>query len=205
MAEKDTSTLLIFKNQLGSGRMAQWLVAALFCRRKLECRFKSRRGIFQFFFSFIVFLPFGFLLFILTADLVSFARFLRKRISSYSGLPFEMHWKLPSKARIASDFSTLLRIKQGEKRKRCHSEIDKRRQYFSTKNPINSLNKLAMNNRRLLIAAEFHFVHSVEKDSFKKHDKLTQNSVSFSCPSKQVSRCMLHNKGDFRLIGCLNL
>ena len=32
---------------------------------------------------------------------------------------------------------------------------------FSTKNPIN---KLAMNNRRLLIAAEFHFVHSVEKD-----------------------------------------
>ena len=36
-----------------------------------------------FFFSFIVFLPFGFLLFILTADPVSFARFLRKRISSF--------------------------------------------------------------------------------------------------------------------------
>ena len=36
-----------------------------------------------FFFSFIVFLPFGFLLFILTADPFSFARFLRKRISSY--------------------------------------------------------------------------------------------------------------------------
>ena len=34
------------------------------------------------FFSFIFFLPFGFLLFILTADPVSFARFLRKRISS---------------------------------------------------------------------------------------------------------------------------
>ena len=34
--------------------------------------------------------------------------------------------------------------------------------YFSTKNPIN---RLAMNNRRLLVAAEFHFVHSVEKDS----------------------------------------
>ena len=33
-----------------------------------------------------------------------------------------------------------------------------------------------MNNRRLLIAAEFHFVHPVEKDSFKKHHKLTQNS-----------------------------
>ena len=34
------------------------------------------------FFSLIVFLPFGFLLFILTADPFSFARFLRKRISS---------------------------------------------------------------------------------------------------------------------------
>ena len=34
--------------------------------------------------------------------------------------------------------------------------------YFSTKNPIN---KLAMNIGRILIAAEFHFVHSVEKDS----------------------------------------
>ena len=53
-----------------------------FCRRrKLECGFKSRHGILQFFF-FIVFLRFGFLLFILTADPVSFARFLRKRISS---------------------------------------------------------------------------------------------------------------------------
>ena len=35
-----------------------------------------------FFFSFIVLLPIGFLLFIFTADSVSFARFLRKRISS---------------------------------------------------------------------------------------------------------------------------
>ena len=40
-----------------------------------------------------------------------------------------------------------------------------------------------MNNRRLLIAAVFHFVHPVEKD-IKKHHKLTQNSVSFSCQSK---------------------
>ena len=38
-----------------------------------------------------------------------------------------------------------------------------------------------------LIAAEFHFVHPVEKDSLKHH-KLTQNSVSFSCQSKEVSR-----------------
>ena len=37
----------------------------------------------SFFFSFIVFLPFGILLFIFTADPVSFKRFLRKRISSF--------------------------------------------------------------------------------------------------------------------------
>ena len=37
------------------------------------------------FFSFMFFLPFGFVLFILTADHVSFARFLRKRISSFRG------------------------------------------------------------------------------------------------------------------------
>ena len=36
-----------------------------------------------FFFSFIVFLPFGFLLSILTADPVNFARFLRKCISNF--------------------------------------------------------------------------------------------------------------------------
>ena len=37
-----------------------------------------------------------------------------------------------------------------------------------------------MNHRRILIAAEFHFVHPVEKDS-EKHDKMaTQNSISFS-------------------------
>ena len=32
-------------------------------------------------------------------------------------------------------------------------------------------------NRRLLIAAVFHFMHPMEKDS-KKHHKLTKNSVS---------------------------
>ena len=48
-----------------------------------------------------------------------------------------------------------------------------------------------MNNRRLLIAAVFHFMHPVEKDS-KKHHKLTKNSVSFSCQSKQDSRCCIN-------------
>ena len=41
-----------------------------------------------------------------------------------------------------------------------------------------------MNNRRRLIAAVFHLVHTVEKD-MKKHHKLTQNSVNFSFQSKQ--------------------
>ena len=50
--------------------------------RQLGCWFKSRRGYLHFVFFHRFFLPFGFLLFILTADPVSFARFLRKRISS---------------------------------------------------------------------------------------------------------------------------
>ena len=65
---------------------------------------------------------------------------------------------------IAGD-STLLRIQQGEKRKRCHPNTDFQlwqATHLWTKKPINNL---AMNNRRLLIAAVFHFVHPVEKDS----------------------------------------
>ena len=76
-----------------------------------------------------------------------------------------MLWKLSSKAKIASDFSTLLRIKQGKKendaiRNRI-SDFDKRR----ISQPKKPINKLAMNNRGLLIAAEFNFVHSAEEDS----------------------------------------
>ena len=48
---------------------------------------------------------------------------LPRKATNQLWLPFEMHWKLSSKAGIASDFSTLLGVKQGEKRKRCHSEI----------------------------------------------------------------------------------
>ena len=69
-----------------------------------------------------------------------------------------MHWKLSSKARIASDFST---ENENDTIRNRISDFAKAT-YFSTKNPIN---KLAMNNRRLFLAAEFHFVHSVEKDS----------------------------------------
>ena len=71
--------------------------------------------------------------------------------------------KVSSKASIASDFATLLLIKQGENENDAVRNLRLwQATYFSTTNPIN---KLAMNNRRLLIAAEFHFVHSVENDS----------------------------------------
>ena len=59
-----------------------------------------------------------------------------------------------------------------------------------------------MNDRRLLIAAEFHFVHPVKKrqkkkqknksKQTKKKNKLAQNSVFFSCQSKQDSRCCIN-------------
>ena len=64
--------------------MAHWLEAALFSLEEVGMRVQIPHGNFRFFFSFIVFLPFGFLLFILTADPISLARFLRKRISSIS-------------------------------------------------------------------------------------------------------------------------
>ena len=74
-----------------------------------------------------------------------------------------MLWKLLSKARIASDFQpsyTSSKVKnENDATRNRISDFDN---YFSTKNPIN---KLAMKNRTLLIAAEFHFVHSAEKDS----------------------------------------
>ena len=78
MAQNDTSRLLIF-NALG--------VAVAWPSGQKPYPFRWRKGAgsipcvdTSIFFSFIVFLPF--LLFILTADPVSVARFLRKRISS---------------------------------------------------------------------------------------------------------------------------
>ena len=79
MAEKDTSRLLILKSNRRSDRMTQLSEIALFSLEEVGVQVRIPA---QFFFSFIVFLPFGFLLFILTADPFSFARFLRKRISS---------------------------------------------------------------------------------------------------------------------------
>ena len=84
MAEKDTSRLSIFKGNGHSDRMAQWLEATLVSLEEVGMRIHIPAWHLPsfFFFSFIVFLPVGFLLFILTADPFSFARFLRKRISS---------------------------------------------------------------------------------------------------------------------------
>ena len=59
--------------------------AALFSLEEVGMRVQIPAWQPPFFFSFIVFLPFGFLLFILTADPVSFARFFRKHISSRGG------------------------------------------------------------------------------------------------------------------------
>ena len=82
MAEKDTSSLLIFTGNGCCDRMARLLEAALFSLEEVGMRVQIPAWQLPCFFSFIVFLPFGFLLFILTADPFSFARFLRKRISS---------------------------------------------------------------------------------------------------------------------------
>ena len=65
-----------------NGRVAQWAKALFFSPEEVGMQVQILAWYLPVFFSFIVFLPFGFLLFILTADPVSFARFLRKRISS---------------------------------------------------------------------------------------------------------------------------
>ena len=58
MAEKATLRVLISNVSCCSGRMTEWSEGALLPWRKSGCRFKSRRGWFHFFFSFIVFLDF---------------------------------------------------------------------------------------------------------------------------------------------------
>ena len=80
MAEKDTSSLLIFEGN-GYGDRVALRGRTVFAGGSWDARSNPRVAT-SVFFSFIVFLPFGFLLFILTADPFSFARFLRKRIFS---------------------------------------------------------------------------------------------------------------------------
>ena len=76
MAEKDTSTLLILTVDWCSGRIELEEVGVQI--QILACLLP----LLFYYYSFILFLPFGFLLFILTADPVSFTSFLRERISS---------------------------------------------------------------------------------------------------------------------------
>ena len=80
MAEKDTSSLLIFEGN-GYGDRVALSGRTVFAGGSWDARSNPRVAT-SVFFSFIVFSHFGFLLFILTADPFSFARFLRKRISS---------------------------------------------------------------------------------------------------------------------------
>ena len=88
------------------------------------------------------------------------------KYNNYSGLPFEVQFL---KA-IKEGHSCLETFKPSYALSKVKNENDTipnritefwQATHFSTKNPIN---KPAMNNR-LLIAALFHFVHSVEKDS----------------------------------------
>ena len=83
MAEKDTSSLLIFEGN-GYGDRAALRGRTVFAGGSWDARSNPREATSVFFFSFIVFLPFGFLLFIVTAEPFSFARSLRKHISSSS-------------------------------------------------------------------------------------------------------------------------
>ena len=98
-------------------------------------------------------------------------------------------WKLSSNARIAwgtfQPASSKVKNENNVIRNRI-SDFDKRR----ISQPKNSINKPAINKRRLLIAAVFHFMHPVEKNS-KKTSQVDKNSVSFSCQSKPVSRCCI--------------
>ena len=83
MAEKNTSTLLIMMSH-GQWSHGPVVRGRIFSLEEVGVQLGSNPSVStSIFFSFIVFLPFGFLLFILTADPVSFARFLRKRISSF--------------------------------------------------------------------------------------------------------------------------
>ena len=69
-------------------------------------------------------------------------------------------WKVSSKVSIASDLNASSKVKNKNDAIRNRiPDYDKWCINFSTKN------QLTMNNRRLLIAAKFHFVHPVKKDS----------------------------------------
>ena len=71
-------------------------------------------------------------------------------------------WKVSSNASIALDFSSKVKNENDAILNRI-SDFDKRR----TSQPKKPINKLAMNNRILLIAAVFHFCTSSRKRQLK--------------------------------------
>ena len=85
MAKKNNSTLLILMSYRRSGRMAQWSGSALFLLEEVGVQLGSNPGVSTSicFFFFHRFFTLWLVQFIVTADPVSFARFLRKRISSF--------------------------------------------------------------------------------------------------------------------------
>ena len=123
-------------------------------------------------------------------------------------------WKPSSKARNAKDFSTLLRIQPGEVLreayfwKRWFPITFCQAAHFSTKNPID---EPAKNNKRILIAAVFHFADAVQKDGW--NIRRWHKTLSASATSKQVSRCFINFPRDssslalglFILAICLSL
>ena len=102
-------------------------------------------------------------------------------------------WKPSSKVRIAKDFSTLLRIQQGEVLreayfwKRWFPITFCQAAHFSTKNPID---EPAKNNKRILIAAVFHFADAVQKDGL--NIRRWHKTLSASATSKQDFRCRIN-------------
>ena len=94
-------------------------------------------------------------------------------MQSQKNLPYKLH-RTPNNAQkiqhnLGVAFSYLERkyaLSKGKWEKVIHPKSDYRwlwqAAHFSTKKPIN---KPAMNNLRILLAAVFHFVHPVEKDS----------------------------------------
>ena len=88
------------------------------------------------------------------------------------------HWKVSSKASIASDFATLLRIKQSAKRKRCHPKSDFRLwqvTFFSTKNIGRDLVKQLVSGQ---LPNKSHHL-----------DELTHEPAIWSCDTGQWLSC----------------
>ena len=88
------------------------------------------------------------------------------KYNNYLGLPFEIQFlKAIKEGHSCETFKpsyALSKVKNKNDAIRNRITEFWQATHFSSKNPVN---KPAMNNRRLSIAAVFHFVHPEEKDS----------------------------------------